>query len=118
MLRTRHKLCRRRLEDAHIKYAILCTVSHYEDVFVKDDMVVSKFTSKYYSGFQARYSSIDNNNDSSLLHLLYMAFRSIVVFSISPLYYIGHACNFSGCGSVLIMDGNMKNRRDMFCKRC
>ena len=53
MLRTRHKLCRRRLEDAHIKYAILCTVAHYEDVFVKDDMVVSKFTSKYYSGFQA-----------------------------------------------------------------
>ena len=67
MLRTRHKLYRRRLEDAHIKYAILCTVAHYEDVFVKDDMVVSsniqetleKVTSKYYSGFQARYSSID-----------------------------------------------------------
>ena len=64
MLRTRHKLYRRRLEDAHIKYAILCTVAHYEDVFVKDDMVVSsniqetleKFT---YSGFQARYSIID-----------------------------------------------------------
>ena len=25
----------------------------------------------------------------------------------------GHTCKFPGCGSVLILDGNIKNRRDV-----
>ena len=28
-------------------------------------------------------------------------------------FIIAHRCGFPGCGNVLIMDGNMKNRRDV-----
>lgn len=64
-LRTRHKLDRRRLEDAHLKYALLLIVADYPDVFNKLDMMVSSniqetlqsITSKYYCGFQNRYAS-------------------------------------------------------------
>ena len=27
--------------------------------------------------------------------------------------HLGHSCKFPGCGTVLILDGNMKNRRDI-----
>ena len=30
-----------------------------------------------------------------------------------PLNIKAHSCSFPGCGSVLVMDGNMKNRRDV-----
>ncbi len=27
--------------------------------------------------------------------------------------FLAHSCNYPGCGSVLVLDGNMKNRRDV-----
>ena len=27
--------------------------------------------------------------------------------------YVGHMCNYPGCQSVIVVDGNMKNRRDI-----
>ena len=30
-------------------------------------------------------------------------------------FCVGHQCKFPGCGTVLVVDGNMKNRRDV-CK--
>lgn len=29
------------------------------------------------------------------------------------LYFLAHKCNFPGCASVLVIDGNSKNRRDV-----
>ena len=57
---------RRRLEAAHLKYALLQTVAEYPNIFSDSDMVVStdiqetlqQFTFKYYSGFQNGYSGI------------------------------------------------------------
>ena len=30
-----------------------------------------------------------------------------------PLNFLAHNCSFPGCGSVLVLDGNMKNHRDV-----
>ena len=29
------------------------------------------------------------------------------------MYPVGHSCSYPGCGSVLVLDGNMKNHRDI-----
>ena len=29
------------------------------------------------------------------------------------LFFVAHRCSFPGCGSVLVLDGNMKNHRDV-----
>ena len=29
------------------------------------------------------------------------------------LFFLAHTCSFPGCGSVLVLDGNMKNHRDV-----
>ena len=29
------------------------------------------------------------------------------------LIFVAHRCKFPGCGSVFVLDGNMKNRRDV-----
>ena len=65
-LKFRQKMDRRRLEAAHLKYALLQTVAEYPNIFSDSDMVVStdiqdtlqQLTSKYYSAFQSRYSGI------------------------------------------------------------
>ena len=31
--------------------------------------------------------------------------------------YVGHSCHYPGCKKVLVLDGNMKNRRDVCMAR-
>ena len=33
------------------------------------------------------------------------------------LFFLAHTCSFPGCGSVLVLDGNMKNHRDVCCAK-
>ena len=62
-LKNRIKLNRRRLEAAHLKYAVLVTATNYPDLFGLSDVEVypdvreklQHITPKYYSGFKSRY---------------------------------------------------------------
>ena len=40
-----------------------------------------------------------------------MTYSELCIFAQS--LHTGHACQFPGCGTVIILDGNMKNRRDI-----
>ena len=33
------------------------------------------------------------------------------------MYFIAHSCSYLGCGRVLVLDGNMKNHRDICLAR-
>jgi hypothetical protein len=110
-LKKRVKLDRRRLEAAHLKYAFLITATNYHGLFSTSDMAVypniqetlQRITPKYYSGFQTRYfgkESIGFQHTQLYVH-------------VHEYTSLGHSCTFPGCGTVLILDGNMKNRRDI-----
>ena len=58
-------------------------------------------TPRFYSAFQARYSGKNLNVCNMCTSYCTSAFT------------LAHSCTFPGCGKVLVLDGNMKNRRDV-----
>ncbi len=43
---------------------------------------------------------------------MYMHVQACTTSDFSP-PFLAHSCSYPGCGSVLILDGNMKNRREV-----
>jgi len=99
----RISLDRRRLENAHLRFAIISTQKDFPEVFseayIKSDVqdTLKEINQNFSLTFRRTYSGIN-----------------IVVH---PDYYHGwntaHRCSYPGCGSVLVLDGNMKNHRDI-----
>lgn len=58
-------------------------------------------TPRFYSAFQSRYSGKNLN-----------VCNMCTSYCTSALT-LAHSCTFPGCGKVLVLDGNMKNRRDV-----
>jgi hypothetical protein len=87
-IKERFSLNRRRLEEAHLKYALITTIRRYPQLHthsipIRGDISQSlkEFTPSYYEAFTIKYAA--------------------------------HACTFPGCRSAIILDGNMKNRRQV-----
>lgn len=120
----RQKLDRRQLECAHFKYAVLRVAGWYPHAFphpitfypdIKDTLV--NVTPGYQKAFHSFYSGIHKNiylfswalniqilTSFTVLHLHYTA---------PNLFVLGHQCGAKGCGTVLVVDGNLKNNREV-----
>lgn len=88
-LNSRLRMDRRRLECAHVRYAMLRVVQWYP---------------------------CDLNTSKILFH----SNPTLTLLEFTPLFqalfhrtYSGHRCSVSGCGTVLVVDGNMKNHRSV-----
>ena len=108
-LNERIRLDRRCLEVAHLKYAVLATQKCYPDIAATPIPMhtniadtLKEFTPQYYDAFQQTYSGKNG--------------ASAVVMNLHDSHYIQfeeHKCEYPGCKYVLVIDGNMKNRRDI-----
>lgn len=91
-----------------MRYAVLQVASFYPDLFgtatrIYPDIKVTLeyVTPLFFSLFRSHYAG-----------KYITAHMGIVMVSH---FCVGHQCKFPGCGTVLVVDGNMKNRRDV-CK--
>lgn len=101
---------RRRFEAAHLKYAALQFAASYPDVIppgsltvhcdIRDSLML--VTPLIYDAFKAKYAGM-------CLSPYKAANITIVIVHTCT----AHACSFPGCGTVLVLDGNMKNYRDV-----
>lgn len=107
-------LDRRRLEDAHIIYAVLNVMRWYPDGFSEEDKILkpAHFNDMLsHRCFSEKYAG----NASMTIYTAYMYYKCKCV----NLQYkqilcnLDHSCDTPGCGSVLVIDGNMKNHRDV-----
>ena len=103
---SRIRLDRRRLETAHLKYAMLKTQSRYgatlsSSIPMQTDFckTLEKFTPLYYEAFTSKYAGVCK---------ILLLSVNIIIMLIAE-----HTCTFPGCQNVLVLDGNMKNRRDI-----
>ena len=93
---------RRRLECAHIRFAILKVARWYPDCFTIENIMFSyNFT---------RVCTIVSENISSKIFRYNTQCIQSQIFGFC-VFRIGHWCLKNGCGTVLIIDGNMKNHR-------
>ena len=102
---------RRRFEAAHLKYAILQFAASYPEVIPPGSLTVHcdigdtlmLVTPLLYNAFRARYAG------------MYMGslVTKLIVSLNWHICYVAHTCTFPGCGTVLVLDGNMKNYRDV-----
>lgn len=96
------KLDRRRLEEAHFKFAVLKILKWYEMtvkiVFSSKNETLPKFLPIYQHAFHAKYSGIRS---------CYLHTHTIIQCT----RLVGHRCQKSGCGTILVLDGNQKNNR-------
>lgn len=99
-------LDRRRLEDAHMIYAVLHVLNWYPAKFRYNENrirpshfneVLSCVTPIFHNGFSERYAGM-------LVTISKVCYTIILS---------GHKCDVLGCNSVLVMDGNLKNHRDV-----
>jgi len=101
------KMDRRRLEHAHIRYAVLNVAEWYHNFDVKkilftsdqSEKTLQEFTPLYMKAFYEMYSS------------KYTLFTVWLILCICG--WTGHRCLKAGCGTVLIIDGNLKNHRSV-----
>jgi len=92
------------LESAHLRFAVLCIQRSFPeavgDITIATDIhtTLKEINPKLCLAFKQRYSGV---HDSVILSWIYL------------LMYIAHRCSYPGCGHVLVIDGNMKNHRDI-----
>lgn len=89
LLLQRNQLDRRRLEDAYFQFSILRVCSWYPEQFQVEHLPLHGGTSKTLEA------------TTSVYHGVFME------------KYAKHRCEKSGCGDVVVIDGNMKNHRDV-----
>lgn len=93
-------LDRRRLEEAHFKYAALRIASWYHQRSLlrpKFNDILEQFLPHYQKAFHKKYSGEHTNTHTHTMHIY-----------TTP---IGHRCHSEGCGTVLVLDGNQKNNQ-------
>lgn len=106
-LTERLKMDRRRLEQAHFRFAVLKVFTWYPNmsdcvVFKEDAMALAEFTTKYQKKFHEFYSG---NFANVQLHIDAIGFNAYNL--------LGHRCSKKGCWNVFIIDGNLKNHRSV-----
>lgn len=98
---------RRRLETAHFRYAILVVTKWYPSAIdpgvrfypeINDTLL--EFTPMYHLAYHQKYSG-------------QCSYNSMLDGDYKTADISAHRCEKMGCGSVLVLDGNMKNRRDV-----
>ena len=107
---------RRRLESAHLKYTMFNVCSWYPSLSVEDTVfraadvndTVLEFLKKYYLLFFSKYGGY------YFSCLLLVCWSHAVILLQND---VGHSCKYPGCKKVLVLDGNMKNRRDVCMAR-
>ena len=106
LLKDRITLDRRRLEDAHMIYAVLRVLSWYPAKFGPEQKVfrpscfnkiLRHITPKFHQCFSERHAG------TAVCQLIICICYGCV----------GHKCDAQGCNSVLVIDGNLKNHRDI-----
>ena len=103
----RMKMDRRRLEHAHFRYAMLNVAEWYQGfakiLFTPDqaERTLLEFTPLYLKAFYENYSG----------KYIHMYINNLMHGYICT--YTGHRCSKAGCGSVLVIDGNLKNHRSV-----
>ena len=93
-------LDRRRLEEAHFKYAALRIASWYHQRSLlrpKFNDILEQFLPHYQKAFDKKYSG-EHTNTHKHTHTMHIYTTPI-----------GHRCHSEGCGTVLVLDGNQKN---------
>jgi hypothetical protein len=101
-LQKRVRLDRRRIESAHLRYAVLRLQQAYQDTFPAK-------------------IPMSSNIEDTLEKILPMFYQSFIkklsgkfLFHLTTFLMITeHECHYAGCTNVLVLDGNMKNRRDI-----
>ena len=90
------------------------------------DAAITTVCEVYYSLFAAKYASkYSGNTPHFTVHIMFMIMSNDYTYycyfnscAISTsLSWIGHKRQFPGCQEALVMDGNMKNRRDVCMTR-
>ena len=98
---------RRRLEHAHVRFALLNVTQWYKESFIgvsimfssdQSEATLLEFTPLYQAAFYKKYSG-----------MYYIDLYS----KINNQYFIGHRCSKAWCGQVLVIDGNLKNHRSV-----
>jgi hypothetical protein len=103
-LKQRQNLDRRHLEDGFFQYALLNVCSWYSEILdlsqlrmhasIKSTLLT--VLPKFHKAFSMKYAGMNTSHWQFL----------IIVIT-------GHCCKRNGCGSVLVIDGNMKNHRQI-----
>ena len=108
----------RRLEMAHLQYALLQVCGWYPDQLHTSkiaitpgdlDVTITTIGEVYYSLFVEKYASKYSNN----IHRLHVAVTFHSHNISTSLLCLRHRCQFPGCQVALVMDGNMKSWRDV-----
>ena len=94
-LESRQRMDRRRLEEAFLQYALLRVASWYpsdigiEELHMHDGLsqTLLSATPLFHKAFIQKYAGVP--------------------------HFVGHRCDIPGCGEVLVLDGNMKNNREV-----
>ena len=80
-------------------------------VYADLNTTLEEYTSTLYSAFQALVSV--NYTPSEVCTYTHMAGKCTCVLLTHM--HVAHQCNIPGCRTVMVLDGNMKNYRDV-CK--
>ena len=116
----RKKSDRRRLECAHFKYAVLQVAGWYPRSFsqpisfypdIKETLV--NVTPGYQKAFHTFYSGMHKNNWNNNIDPCLLYCPSLVFHYCANPFLIDHQCEAKGCGTVLVIDGNLKNNREV-----
>lgn len=108
----------RRLEMAHLQYALLQVCGWYPDQLHTSkiaitpgdlDVTITTIGEVYYSLFVEKYASMYSDN----IHRLHVAVTFHSHNISTSLLCLCHRCQFLGCQVALVMDGNMKSWRDV-----
>ena len=131
----------RRLEEAHLKYAVLCIYQRYSQSFPRwviasdTKQTLENITPLFYKAFSEHYACILNNNilnppscsdlissncfwfsqhTTSEYSILYVGtcIRMYPIYTFVGFVHTAHKCSYPGCNDV---DGNMKNQRCVCC---
>lgn len=111
-------LDRRRLEEAYLKYCVLQMYQRYTDYFAEWTVASSilqtleEITPTFYMAFSAYYACKNFYLNSYMQHGNNHV-QGVYFYLATHISLTAHLCSYPGCNKVLVLDGNMKNRRNV-----
>ena len=94
-LNDRMKMDRRRLEAAHLRFSTLLVAAQFD--------------------LERKIHSDSHITLSEIMPIFYDAFKKAFASKLKYMLHVlkDHKCKFPRCGKALVLDGNMKNQRDV-----
>ena len=110
----RYMLDRRRAEAGHIQYAILRVVSWYPEILATEKLTLHANTDETLSTVVSLYHGAFMAHNARKTKINCHAKNLAISCDLCYVHNIKNRhCSVSGCGSTLVLDGNMKNHRDV-----